>query len=386
MFSSRGSLAKLAQLAFSVYLLVALFYTTNYVIVSPVSRLFYSVLGSRSVDATQVVSGTRSSSLARFDLVAHARQISSARHDSGGQSSPNSLWTFSTSDNLIYWHDSDNENPILEETLLSKAFAQAMHPTRIIPFFYKSTGAVSKDDVTITTLVTSNRYKVLKQLVEQYKGTCLYAFTVAAADNPVGPISVTIHIPLPSEGANTIATRHFVAAIRELDHLYMSSPYFATYVDVHLALSPLSSTSRAESGTTEGGRQFNVWRNVARLFARTDFVMMLDVDFAICTDWRSAIRTAMNDSSHLGVRARDTIGDGSSARGKSGPLNGEVIQDLREGKIALVLAAFEYVKQDDGLDQSTFPRNKEVCRVILALSLFILLFTGSRSIDNWTPA
>lgn len=57
-----------------------------------------------------------------------------------------------------------------EETFLSKAFAQAVHPTQFIPFYFKASEAVDADDVTITALVTSNRYKVLKQLVERYQG------------------------------------------------------------------------------------------------------------------------------------------------------------------------------------------------------------------------
>lgn len=141
----------------------------------------------------------------------------------------------------------------------------------------------------------------------------------------------------------------------------MSSPHFATYVDVHLALSPFSSTSdRADSGTTEGGRQFNVWRNVARLFARSEFVMMLDVDFAICTDWRSAIRDTLLGNMQQDAAPRTRAHEARSTDGKEGPLTVEVINELREGRIALVLPAFEYVKQEDGLDQSTFPRNKEV--------------------------
>lgn len=64
----------------------------------------------------------------------------------------------------------DDDVSLLEETLLSKAFSQSLHPTRIIPFFYKATTIVEQEDVTITTLVTSNRFKVLKQLVERYQG------------------------------------------------------------------------------------------------------------------------------------------------------------------------------------------------------------------------
>jgi hypothetical protein len=190
---------------------------------------------------------------------------------------------------------------------------------------------------------------------------------------------VTIHIPLPSrenELPTTTATRRFIAAVKELETLYASSPYFATYVDVHLALSPISgagstgsnSQSAETENMTEGARQFNVWRNIARLFARSELVMMLDVDFAICTDWRMAISSAMRTLQHedlkilrLGVRL-----DGGTSfvdRNRNGSLHiadPEVAERLRSGQIALVVPAFEYIHQQDGVDQASFPRDKEV--------------------------
>ena len=48
------------------------------------------------------------------------------------------------------------------------------------------------------------------------------------------------------------------------------------YVDVHLVVDNFE-------------RQFNMWRNVAKFFARTNYVMMLDVDFHPCTDFRHGI-------------------------------------------------------------------------------------------------
>lgn len=105
-----------------------------------------------------------------------------------------------------------------------------------------------------------------------------------------------------------------------LHDLYTSTPGMSTFVDVHLVLSPFA-------------RQLNTWRNAARLFARTEFVMMLDVDFAICTDFRSHVRAS---------------------------LDGEVGRSLRSGHAALVVPAFEYLNQKDGLNPDTFPSDKKV--------------------------
>lgn len=92
----------------------------------------------------------------------------------------------------------------------------------------------------------------------------------------------------------------------------------STYVDVHLVIDPFD-------------RQFNTWRNIARLFARTEFVMMLDVDFAVLTDFRRSVLES-----------------------------DAVMSLLREGLSAFVVPAFEYVKLKDGVDRRTFPRDKKV--------------------------
>ena len=81
-----------------------------------------------------------------------------------------------------------------------------------------------------------------------------------------GPISVTIHVQ------NTKAHVHNL--LRSLQALHASSDSMATYVDVHLVIDSFD-------------RQFNTWRNIARLFARTEFVLMLDVDFAIAQTFAS---------------------------------------------------------------------------------------------------
>jgi glycosyltransferase-like protein LARGE len=59
--------------------------------------------------------------------------------------------------------------------------------------------------------------------------------------------------------------------------------------------------------------------------------MMLDVDFSICTDFRSRILESQ-----------------------------DVISKLRMGDVALVVPAFEFTDQRDGIDPSTFPKDKEV--------------------------
>ncbi|KAH7910999.1 glycosyltransferase family 49 protein [Hygrophoropsis aurantiaca] len=184
------------------------------------------------------------------------------------------------------------------DLFLSKAFSQSLHPTNIIPFYYRATGTFDDDDVTLTTLVTSNRFNVFAQLVQRYQG----------------PISATVHIRALPGGPTSKATH---ALLDALHALYTTTPMMPTFVDIHLVLSPFD-------------RSLNTWRNAARLFARTRYVMMLDVDFAVCTDFRAAVRAELSRVGRL----------------------------LATGQAALVVPAFEYVRQQDGLDQRTFPRDK----------------------------
>lgn len=151
--------------------------------------------------------------------------------------------------------------------------------------------------------------------------------------------------------------------------MYHSTPHFLSYVDVHLAFSPFSRktyTDPGDGGKTnsngegEGGRQFNVWRNVARLFARTEFVMMLDVDFAVCTDWRAAVRSALQgaEADHMlsnGIARRSDHASASTPE----MTHAQIATMLREGSAALVIPVFEYATQEDGEDQNTFPQNKQ---------------------------
>ena len=124
-------------------------------------------------------------------------------------------------------------------------------------------------------------------------------------------MSVSIYVPLSPSPVDVLTS---------LQSLYTTNPLLSTYLDVHLVISP-------------NPRQFNLQRNQARFFARTEFVMMLDVDFAIRTTFRDRVRGQGGD---------------------------ELRQLLRGGQAALVLPAFEYADQADGTDPSTFPDDKEV--------------------------
>lgn len=231
---------------------------------------------------------------------------------------------------------------------LSKAFASSMHPMKIFPYFYKASEIFEEDDITITTLVTPNRFEVLRKLALRYEGArvgnrclhVLYFDSLVLVCPPLsGPLSVTVHIPLPtSAGKSSSRTLH--KNLIALQALVTNSPGLSTRADIHLVLSPFP-------------RAFNAWRNIARLLARTTYILLLDVDFSVCTDWRASVRALLRD-------------------GESG-----VARRVREGSAALVLPAFEYVKQAEGRNQDTFPRDRNV-RAISVFSVLHLSRPASR--------
>lgn len=220
-----------------------------------------------------------------------------------------------------------NAHTIYEDFYLSKAFGNAMQPSKVIPYYFKAEGVFDKEEVTITTLITENRYDAFGKRTRTGKGTrkrdeikgthLLNNSTVAShrfevfkklVRNYRGPISVTLWIR-----DDDFRDQHFAA----LHLLYASEPLLRQYVDVHVVVDRFDF-------------QLNMWRNVARLFARTDYFMLLDVDFHICTDLKRHLR------------------ENEMAR-----------KFLREGA-ALVLPAFEFTDERDGEDSATFPKEKRV--------------------------
>jgi hypothetical protein len=61
-----------------------------------------------------------------------------------------------------------------EDELLSLSFGSSLQPSKVIPYYYRATEPDRPDfnteDITITTLVTSNRFTVFERLVERYQG------------------------------------------------------------------------------------------------------------------------------------------------------------------------------------------------------------------------
>lgn len=305
-----------------LYVCVAAVYTTNS-IVSSVTRMAIARLPREMIESSMLLqhmgdTGSGSTSLRS----AKALDDSKAR-----------LFSSKSFAEKIYWKKMEPEGSYLLSGLtrgrdpppstdsgvfFAKAFATSQellsfndqNNMQIIPYYYRGSADHDNEDITITTLVTRDRFLVFKQLVERYKG----------------PISATVHVSKKELGADSGS-----GFIGVLHQLYSSSPLMALNVDIHLVVTPAASD-----------RQFNTWRNIARMFARTDYVMMLDVDFVPCTNFRQRLKIAAGD---------------------------EIKALVRSGEAALVVPAFEFTNHEDGLDAATFPADKEVgCSLLFTLS------------------
>lgn len=87
----------------------------------------------------------------------------------------NSNLYWSSSRSSIYKQRFLRSHPTTESLFLSKAFELSMQPSRVIPFYFRATGigeriGFPKEDITITTIVTSNRFSVLGKLARRYQG------------------------------------------------------------------------------------------------------------------------------------------------------------------------------------------------------------------------
>lgn len=226
-------------------------------------------------------------------------------------------------DKISWDSNSGIYDSMTEEFFLSKVFSESMQPSHVIPYYFRADDPPKEEDITITTLITSDRFLIFNKLVTNYQG----------------PISVTIHVSDNEETRDEL--------LKSLNDLYNSNPYMKKYVDVHLVV------DRFE-------RQFNMWRNVAKFFARTNYVMMLDVDFHPCTNFRQKILRSPR-----------------------------IMKMLRTGNTALVIPAFEYANLKEGLNSSTFPTNKKDALKLIdskRLAMFHASWKpghGSSNYDAW---
>jgi hypothetical protein len=197
------TLVRVCSTCLVVYAFLSCLYTTSFLLLCPfvsdcstsfdvdISKLYSRFLWPRRLfdDAISSLSTSHTT-----DLTATTRELvtqqAAGYRDMGEFLS--SLETVAT-DPVLYWATaSQNGSPhhgqtlqgvssaepdwsldwfVMSESLfLSKSFSGSMHPMKIFPYFYKASDTFDEDDITITTLVTPNRFEVLRKLALRYEG------------------------------------------------------------------------------------------------------------------------------------------------------------------------------------------------------------------------
>jgi hypothetical protein len=127
-----------------------------------VSSCIYAVLATIYTLGNLCISVLRCQSLSRYRLFRSPPPRTAFPSNMTVQQAEEFLWSnFSLS---------NHRSPIAWDPILSRAFPRLMHPSRIIPYYYRATGNFENDDITATTLISSDRFPVFRHLVQRYKG------------------------------------------------------------------------------------------------------------------------------------------------------------------------------------------------------------------------
>jgi len=166
---------KIPQICAFILVFASVVYTTNVFVLSPLLSLFLtfldSILAKSNSQATKYASNLN---------------IPSRPNLLGGAQLSGLAW-FSSPFTLQNSLGHSSPVPVEEKTLLSKAFANSMRPSNIKPYFYRAKGTFDSDYITITTLITSNRFEVFARLVEKYRGLSppFFAFAPLRTGDPL---------------------------------------------------------------------------------------------------------------------------------------------------------------------------------------------------------
>jgi hypothetical protein len=86
------------------------------------------------------------------------------------------VWPFASQQLLPGLNLRSNKPYTTESSFLSKAFDHSMQPSKVVPFYFRATGIdgtgeFRTKDISIMTIVTSNRFPILGRLAQRYHGS-----------------------------------------------------------------------------------------------------------------------------------------------------------------------------------------------------------------------
>jgi hypothetical protein len=191
------------------------------------------------------------------------------------------------------------------------------------PYYIRAAETPEQDDITVTAFVTENRFDDLKRLAEIWQG----------------PISAIFHISSKSFDKDN-PTVHKV--LEDLDTYLKKHPIIAKHADIHVIANYIS----LEKPETFA-RPTNFHHNVARFFARTEFIFYLSHDTWPTIETREEIRKHKKLLLANDVISVPTFTFQDGATGLKMPKNrNAVIEMVKAGELGL---------QDDGWELNRGP-------------------------------
>ncbi|CAG8474786.1 14063_t:CDS:2 [Acaulospora colombiana] len=144
-------------------------------------------------------------------------------------------------------------------------------------FYFRGELTPQEGDITVTTFVTKNDYEDLIRLAETWQG----------------PISAVLHVPTKTLSDQDPEILDVLSTFSELSQ---QNPSLRRHVDIHLVTGPVS-----PANMTAIPEPTNFHLNVARLFARTEYVLFLDRD-----TWPS-LQTRSHIEKHTKLLLKDDV-------------------------------------------------------------------------------
>ncbi|CAG8466250.1 15888_t:CDS:2 [Dentiscutata erythropus] len=152
-------------------------------------------------------------------------------------------------------YDTNNTSPLSEmpneyRFLKLHSASSQLSPDNIFPFYFRSELTPKEDDITVTTFVTQDNYDDLVRLAKAWQG----------------PISAVLHLQtenLRNDDPEIINVLHTFA------NLYKENLNIKRHVDIHVV---------AGLNISKIPKLSNIHLNIARFFARTEFVLFLAQD------------------------------------------------------------------------------------------------------------
>lgn len=176
--STRSKVATCARASRTLYLVAAILYTLWHLLSIPTSWTSFTTRQVSSKPASSTPSKLASPPPDSAVGASHVEEPPVLSWAEWGQ-----LHGVEWDRDVIAWNtpsfENQNQNSTFmttEDHFLSKAFGESLQPSKVIPYYYRATSHIPKKDITITTLVTSDRFKVLAALVQRYKGELLQGF------------------------------------------------------------------------------------------------------------------------------------------------------------------------------------------------------------------